>query len=306
MQCGIYRRVPVSGQLAASAGSVDASAGRERARNFGRRASTIAIPILSVAAFLGLWELISRTGTIDQSFLPPMTTTVNELWSMVTTNTTKATFFAGDTTSFWGAFARTVRGWGLGLLIATVLAVPLGILLGTSEYLERAVRVPVEFLRPIPSAVLIPVLLIATPAFGVSLRSELFLAAYGAFWPLLIQTIYGVKDVDPVAIDTARSFGIGKRERLYRVTLPSTLPYVATGFRIASQVALILAFTAELFGVGTKGLGAKETFAQSYSLESQVYAIALATGILGVTIHLLTSAAEKRVLRWHPSQRGTT
>ena len=84
------------------------------------------------------------------------------------------------------------------------------------------------------------------------LKSEVFLAAFGAFWPLLVQTMYGVRDVDPLAIDTARSFGVGRLERLYRVTLPSAMPYIATGLRISSTVALILAFTAELF-MGTPG-----------------------------------------------------
>ena len=110
-----------------------------------------------------------------------------------------------------------MRGWALGLAIATVLAVPLGILLGASDFAGRAFRVPIEFLRPIPSAVLIPLLFLT---LGPSLKSEVFLAAFGAFWPLLVQTIYGVRDVDPVAIDTARSFGLGK----LRAPLPHHAP----------------------------------------------------------------------------------
>ncbi|HEV3480625.1 MAG TPA: hypothetical protein VG144_14420, partial [Gaiellaceae bacterium] len=79
-------------------------------------------------------------------------------------------------------------------------------------------------------------------------------------------------------------------------------PYIATGLRISSTVALILAFTAELF-MGTPGLGQKVNFAQSYGLHEQLYAYALATGFLGVAIHLATAATERRALRWHPSQR---
>jgi ABC-type nitrate/sulfonate/bicarbonate transport system permease component len=114
--------------------------------------------------------------------------------------------------------------------------------------------------------------------------------------------MYGVRDVDPIAIDTARSFGVGKYERLYRVTLPSALPYIFTGIRISSAVALILAFTAELF-MGTGGLGVAMNVAETFGLNEQIYALALATGFLGVAIHFLVSAVEKRVLRWHPSQR---
>ena len=98
------------------------------------------------------------------------------------------------------------EGWALGLGIATALAVPIGIVLGSSQFALRAFRIPVEFLRPIPSAALIPLLFLT---LGTTLKSEIFLAAFGAFWPLLIQTIYGVRDVDPVTLDTARSFGMG-------------------------------------------------------------------------------------------------
>jgi ABC-type nitrate/sulfonate/bicarbonate transport system permease component len=203
------------------------------------------------------------------------------------------------TGEFWRNFAYTVRGWALGLAIATVLAVPIGILLGASDLAGRAFRVPIEFLRPIPSAVLIPLLFLT---LGPSLKSEVFLAAFGAFWPLLVQTMYGVRDVDPLALDTGRSFGLGQVERLYRITLPSSVPYVATGVRISSTVSLILAFTAELF-MGIPGLGQKVNVASSFGENNQVYAYAIAVGFLGLAIHLAFSALERRALRWHPSQQ---
>jgi ABC-type nitrate/sulfonate/bicarbonate transport system permease component len=243
--------------------------------------------VVSIAASLALWELVSRTGAISEKDLPSMSASSRELWSLVQTG------------SFWAAFGETVRGWALGLGVATALAVPIGILLGSSDFAASAFRVPIEFLRPIPSAALIPLLFLT---LGTTLKSEIFLAAFGAFWPLLVQTMYGVRDVDPVAIDTARSFGVGRVERLYRIKLPSAVPYIATGWRISSSVALILAFTAELF-MGTPGLGQKVNFAQAYGLEEQLYAYALATGFLGVLIHLASTAVERRALRWHASQR---
>jgi ABC-type nitrate/sulfonate/bicarbonate transport system permease component len=272
--------------------------------NFGRLGRVLA-PIASVAAFLGLWELVSRTGVVPASDFPAMSTTVHELWTVVTTNHTPATAGLGDSSTFWGAVARTVRGWAIGLGLATLLAVPIGILLGSSDYAARAFRIPIEFLRPIPSAVLIP-LLFLLPGFGIGLKSEIFIATFGAFWPLLVQTMYGVRDVDPVAADTARSFGVGPLERLYRITLPSAVPYIVTGIRISSNVALILAFTAELFGVGTPGLGQKQNFASNVLASPLVYAIALTAGLLGITIHLGLLWGERRVLHWHASQRQVT
>jgi len=243
--------------------------------------------VLSIAAALAFWELISRTGVISQKDLPAMSTSFRELWSML------------QTSHFWWSLGDTVRGWALGLFFATAVAVPLGIALGSSDFAASAFRIPIEFMRPIPSAALIPVLFLT---LGTNIKSELFLASFGAFWPLLIQTIYGVRDVDPVAIETARSFGVGWFERLYRITLPSSVPYIATGLRISSTVSLILAFTAELF-LGTRGLGQDMNFATSYGLEVPLYALALATGFLGVAIHVVFTTLERRALRWHPSQR---
>jgi ABC-type nitrate/sulfonate/bicarbonate transport system permease component len=251
------------------------------------RSSLILLPALSIAASLALWELISRTNTISQHDLPAMSTSFRALWHLL------------ETGAFWGAFIRTVRGWALGLGIAVVLAVPIGIVLGSFELAGRAFRVPIEFLRPIPSAVLVPVLFLT---LGTNIKSEVFLAAFGAFWPLLVQTMYGVRDVDPLALDTGRSFGLSGLERLVRITVPSSVPYIATGVRIASTVALILAFTAELF-MGIPGLGQKVNVASSFGETDKVFAYAIAIGFLGLAIHLVFAAFERRTLRWHPSQR---
>jgi ABC-type nitrate/sulfonate/bicarbonate transport system permease component len=251
------------------------------------RVGAVAIPVLSVLVALGLWELVSRTELISQRDLPAMSTTVQALWDMVQTGW------------FWKALGQTVRGWAIGLGLAALLAIPIGISLGSSDFAASAFRVPIEFLRPIPSAALIPLLFLT---LGTTLKSEVFLATFGAFWPLLVQTMYGVRDVDPIAIDTARSFRLRRSERLFRVTLPSALPYIMTGVRISSTVALILAFTAELF-MGTPGLGQKLNYVESFGLNDQIYALALATGFLGVAIHFAVTALERRILRWHPSQR---
>jgi ABC-type nitrate/sulfonate/bicarbonate transport system permease component len=251
------------------------------------RVLVVVVPLVSVAAALLAWELVSRTGLISQRDLPAMSTAFHELWKLMTTR------------AFWVGYLETIRGWALGLVFATLLAVPIGIVLGSSDFLGSAFRVPIEFLRPIPSAALIPVLFLT---LGTNVKSEVFLATFGAFWPLLVQTIYGVRDVDPVANDTGRSFGLRRAERLYRITLPSAVPYIWTGLRIASTVALILAFTAELF-MGTGGLGLRMNVAESFGLYDEVYAIALAIGFLGIAIHFALTALERRILRWHPSQR---
>ena len=152
------------GQAVRSVPGVDGVARRFPLRSW--RAGDVLLPLLSVAAFLVAWEVVTRAGVISQTDLPSATTTFEKLWSLVQTN------------QFWTSLLQTLRGWALGLALATVLAVPIGIFLGTSHFALRALRVPIEFLRPIPSAALIPLLFLT---LGTTLQSEIFLAAFGAF-----------------------------------------------------------------------------------------------------------------------------
>ena len=245
-------------------------------------------PLAAVAALLVLWELVVEAGIVAETNIPPASAALSELVAQL-----------GDG-AFWSAVGATLEGWAAGLGIAIALGVPLGLLIGSSRWAYRALRVPIEFLRPIPSVALIP---LAVLIYGQGLQSKVFLAAFASFWPLLIQTIYGVQDVDPVATDTARSFGLGRAERMWRVTVPSAVPYIATGIRISSAVALILAVTAELV-IGAAGLGREINVARSGGNLDAMYALIVATGLLGWLLNLATSAGERRVLHWHPSQRA--
>jgi ABC-type nitrate/sulfonate/bicarbonate transport system permease component len=241
-----------------------------------------------VLVVLALWELAIRVGVISESNIPTMTGALGELVSQL-----------GES-GFWSAVGGTLEGWALGLGIAMALGIPLGILIGSSRWLFRAFRVPIEFLRPIPSVALIP---LAVLIYGTGLQSKVFLAAFASFWPLLIQTIYGVQDVDPVATDTAKSFGLNRLARMWHITLPSAVPYIATGVRISSAVSLILVVTAELV-IGAAGLGREINTARSGGNLEVMYALIVATGLLGWVLNIVMSAAERRVLRWHPSQRA--
>jgi ABC-type nitrate/sulfonate/bicarbonate transport system permease component len=245
------------------------------------------LPWASVVGVLVLFEVLPRIGVLPRDHFPPISETLSTLGEQL-----------GEG-SFWEAVGNTLQGWALGLGIAAALAIPIGIVIGSSSLLYRASRGVVEFLRPIPSVALIP---LAILIYGTGLESKVFLAAFAAFWQLLVATLYGVQDVDPVATDTARSFGFSRLQRLFRVTLPSAIPYIATGLRIASAVSLILTVTAELV-IGAAGLGRAINVARSGGNEELMYALIITTGILGVLLNLIFVRAERRVLRWHPSQR---
>jgi ABC-type nitrate/sulfonate/bicarbonate transport system permease component len=200
---------------------------------------------------------------------------------------------------FWSAVASTLVGWAIGLGLAAAVAIPTGIVVGSTPLLYRALRVPIEFLRPIPSVALIP---LAILVYGTGMQSKVFLIVFASFWPLLVQTLYGVQDVDPVAQDTARSFGFPRSQRLLRVTLPSAVPYIATGLRLASTVALILAVTAELV-IGSPGLGREINLAQSGGAAELMYALIIVTGLMGWGLNALFARGERRLLHWHVSHR---
>jgi ABC-type nitrate/sulfonate/bicarbonate transport system permease component len=266
------------------------SIARPAAGRLGRTALRVPdrlLPWASVVGVLVLFDVLPRIGILPRDHFPPISETLSTLGEQL-----------GEA-SFWEAVGNTLQGWALGLAIAAALAIPIGIVIGSSRMLYRAMRGVIEFLRPIPSVALIP---LAILIYGTGLKSKVFLAAFASFWQLLVATLYGVQDVDPVATDTARSFGFSRTQRLFRVTLPSAVPYIATGLRIASAVSLILTVTAELV-IGAPGLGQSINLARSGGNEELMYALILTTGVLGVLLNLIFVFAERRVLRWHPSQR---
>jgi ABC-type nitrate/sulfonate/bicarbonate transport system permease component len=219
-------------------------------------------PVVAVLLLLALWEAVVRAGLIPETSIPPATSAIGELASQVTQ------------AAMWKAVGNTLQGWVIGLGLAVLLGVPAGILIGSSRWAYRALRVPIEFLRPIPSVALIP---LAVLVYGTGLQSKVFLATFASFWPLLI--------------------------RLWRITVPSAVPYIATGIRIASAVALILCVTAELV-IGSAGLGREINSASSGGNVDLMYAMIIATGLLGWLLNIAATMVERRVLHWHPSQRG--
>ncbi|MHA6619088.1 ABC transporter permease [Pseudonocardia sp. DLS-67] len=244
-------------------------------------------PAAGIAAALLLAELASRAEVLPSNYFPPVSQILVRLVGELGQG------------GFWAAIGHTLQGWALGLGLAILLAIPIGVAIGTSAVRYRACRMLIEFLRPIPSVALIP---LAILVYGIGLESKVFLAAFAALWPLLIQTVYGMQDVDPVALDTARVFGLRRSERLTRVVLPSAIPYVATGLRISSTVALILAVTAELV-IGSEGLGREINAARAGAATDLMYALIIVTGLVGWGLNGIFSRVERRVLRWHPSHR---
>jgi ABC-type nitrate/sulfonate/bicarbonate transport system permease component len=242
---------------------------------------------LGLVGVAALFEILPRSGIVDPRFLPPADVIGAALLDEF------------GRPEFWTAFGQTVRGWAVGLAAATVLGVVAGLAVGSAGFLRRLTASTVEFLRPIPSVALIPLVVLV---YGSRPQSALVLVVYAAVWQVLIQVLYGVADVDPVVRDTARVYRFSRWAVLRTVVWPTALPYVVTGFRLAAAVALILEITAELV-VGVPGLGQAIGVAQSSGAVADTYALVVVVGLIGVAVNLAARAGERRVLRWHPSTR---
>lgn len=253
-----------------------------------RSALRLAEPVACVVAVLTVWEIVSRTGLVYEPSLPPPSTIASALATDVRQG------------SLWLSVWQTVEAWLVGMAIVVGLAIPFGALIGLSKILSRASLVTLEFIRAIPAIAALPILVLM---YGVGLKLTIVLIVIGALWPLLIQTMYGVQDVDPIARETARVYGLG-RFRIFRLVIaPSAAPYVATGLRLSGVTGMILAVAATLL-IGGKGLGAAIAESQQTGQIPQMYDRIFIAGLLGVVVTLVLRAIERRFLRWHPSIRA--
>jgi NitT/TauT family transport system permease protein len=231
-------------------------------------------------------EVLARRGLLT-SYVPPPSQVFAALWTGLVN---------GDISSQIGI---TLSVYVRGLALATALSIFVGILMGTYQPVYDALKIIVEFMRPIPSVAMIP---LAILFFGLGATMRISVITYAAFWPLLINTIYGVRAIDPQALDVARNFGITGAEALWRVTLPSALASIATGFRVSATIALVVTITSELIA-GNSGIGFFISQMEQANRLPPMYAAIILTGILGYLLNTLYMTIEHRVVFWTPAAR---
>jgi ABC-type nitrate/sulfonate/bicarbonate transport system permease component len=244
--------------------------------------------LVGLLAFGALLEILPRVGVLPAEYFPPTSKIVSALVDEF------------GRAGFWRAVAGTMTTWLIGLAIAVVAGIVLGIVIGSIPALRLATASTIEFLRPIPSVALLP---LAIVLFSAPIRSILLLVVYASFWQVLIQVLHGVADVDPVARETAASYRLGRWRQARYLVWPTTLPYAMTGIRLAASVALVLTITGELLIGGTTGIGEEINVAQSSIAVPSMYALIVVAGLIGLGANLATRRAERLVLAWHPSVR---
>jgi ABC-type nitrate/sulfonate/bicarbonate transport system permease component len=234
-------------------------------------------------------EITARLGWLT-SYVPPPTTIFAAMWTGL---------LNGDISSQIGT---TLGVYFRALAIGSTLAITIGILMGTYRPVYNAFKVIVEFMRPVPSVAMIP---LAILFFGLGATMRIVVITYAVFWPLLINTIYGVRAIDPQALDVARNFGITGAEALRRVTLPSAVATIATGFRISASIALIVTVTTELVA-GNSGIGFFISQMEQANRLPPMYAAIILTGIMGYMLNALYFTLEHKIVFWTPAAREQT
>ncbi len=192
------------------------------------------------------------------------------------------------------SLGRVLGGWAM----AAVLGVAIGTALGRSRTGMQYVGPLFAFFRTLPSPALVPVFILL---FGIDNEMKLALIVFGCIWPILLNTVDGVRSVDPVKTDTARSFRTPRGQWVTMVVLPAALPKIFAGLRLSLAIAVILMVVSEMVGT-TSGIGYQLTYAQSQFDITVMWAWIVLLGIIGYGLNLALLAVERRALRWQPTR----
>lgn len=241
----------------------------------------------AIVLFLLLWEfgptLFASPAT--RVFLPPLHEVLSAGFALLQNGQLQANLGA--------SIARAAAGFA----IAVAVAVPLGILIAWYRPLSSAVNPLLELFRNTAALALLPVF---TLLLGIGELSKVTMVAYAAFFPILLNTIAGVRTVDPLLIRAARSLGIGRLRLFARVVLPAAVPTIFTGVRMGGAASILVLVAAEMVGAKA-GLGFLIVNAQNSFLIPDMYAGILTIALLGLLVNGVLVALERRFSRWRQS-----
>jgi len=233
-------------------------------------------------SLLLLWEISSRSSAL-QVYFPPVSEVVLSLFRLMLSQ------------ELLGHVGKTVKRFLTGYFLSAVLAVGLGIILGYFRLAYAFFEMLIEFLRPMPSVAIIPVAILF---LGIGDSMIVAVTVYACTWPILINTIDGVRNIDRTLIHTGRTFGLGQWKILRRIALPAASPYIVTGLRISLAIALILVTTAEMV-VGGGGVGYFILDEERSLRTSNMYAGVVLIALLGYGLNQLFLYIERKMMAWH-------
>ncbi|HSC73327.1 MAG TPA: ABC transporter permease [Gaiellaceae bacterium] len=247
-------------------------------------AAEIAVPVAIVA----LWQLWA-TNRDDPKFPPPSTILAKfqDMWLF---------------SEFGTHVVPSLERIGLGFAIAVVAGIAIGIPLGLSRPARVWAMPHIEYWRAMPPPALLPISIILLHSIG-NLQKVSFIAFFCLF-PVLLNTIDGVRGIDPSFLETGRSYGLGRIERIRRIVLPAAFPQIVAGMRIGLSLAVIMMVLSEYFS-STSGVGYVLLISKNTFDFGPMWAAILLIGVLGYVLNLLFLAVERRLLAWHRGWRAT-
>ncbi|MBC7454223.1 MAG: ABC transporter permease [Massilia sp.] len=268
-----------------------AAAGNPRWREFG-------VGLVAPAVVIALWQAVAMLGWVNPQVLPSPVAVV-ERWlayllplQPYLDGSKLVWFFSGELIiDSLGSMYRVLAGFAIG----AGLALPIGLAMGASARVYAWFNPLFQLLRPIPPIAYIPLSILW---FGLGNPPAVFLIALGAFSPVLMNTIAGVRQVDGIYLRAARNLGANQRTLFLRVILPASVPYILAGVRIGIGTAFIVVIVSEMIAV-KNGLGFRILEAREYFWSDKIIAGMITIGLWGLAIDIGMNRLNNHLLRWH-------
>lgn len=245
---------------------------------------TVFVSAASILVGLFIWWLVAYLKLANPMLLPSPTSVLSAAWEMTTDGSLPRHLAI--------SLARALGGFGL----AAAAGIPLGILIARFRWADAALNPWVELLRPVPPIAFLPLVVLW---FGIGETSKVIVISYGAVFPILLNTIHGVRAIDNSLLRAARMLGASSRQIFLHVVLPAATPSVMTGLRLGAGMAIFVLVAAELIGASS-GLGWLITDAREHFLTDHIMVGIVTLGLLGWAINRALLALEARAIKWRP------
>jgi NitT/TauT family transport system permease protein len=240
------------------------------------------VPVLGITGLLLLWELICRLNIVPPLFLPAPTAIIADGWQMISSGELFRHLMASLT--------RILGGYAIG----AVLGITVGLILGFSKWADAVFTPIVYSIYPIPKIALLPLIILW---FGIGEMPKVAIIALGVFFPVLINTFSGVKNVDPILIKAAVTFGSNHLNVIRKVILPGALPTIFAGLKLAAGTALLLLVSAEMIAA-QYGIGAMVLHYGNLMITTKLMAGVLLLSLLGLLFNRGLQWLERKLIPW--------